>query len=288
MWQYWQTFIRPLCDILQPESIVEVGSLSGMNTDNLVEYCRAQSVAFHVIDPAPLDVDIVHKQLGEVGRLHHDISLAVLDKLPADLFLLDGDHNWYTVLHELRAISRCAEKAGRPYPVVCLHDIGWPYGRRDLYYAPERIPHEFRQPYAQRGLEVDEVDLMETGGFNTKHFNAYSEGGPRNGVLTAVEQFVDESDGRFRLLQLPGFHGLGVLYAPGELDADKRARLEQHMDMPEHVRDYIQTLEKERLHLLVIAQEIECVLGGRPGPKLASLVRFGRKIKRLGRNENGQ
>ena len=32
-----------------------------------------------------------------------------------------------------------------------MHDVGWPYGRRDLYYAPEQIPEEFRQPYRRAG-----------------------------------------------------------------------------------------------------------------------------------------
>ncbi len=44
------------------------------------------------------------------------------------------------------------QDAGTPLPVLILHDVGWPYGRRDLYYTPETIPEEFRQPYEQAGM----------------------------------------------------------------------------------------------------------------------------------------
>ena len=40
-------------------------------------------------------------------------------------------------------------------------------------------------------------------------------GAPRNGVLTAVEDFVAESDGRFQLTSLTGLHGLGIVVARG-------------------------------------------------------------------------
>ena len=69
-----------------------------------------------------------------------------------DAALIDGDHNWYTVYNELQLLAEVAREAGAPLPVLIMHDVGWPYGRRDLYYAPEQIPEEFRQPYAQRGM----------------------------------------------------------------------------------------------------------------------------------------
>lgn len=76
-------------------------------------------------------------------RFFRDISHAVLPTLPAmDVALVDGDHNWHTVFHELRMLAETARASLAPLPVLILHDVGWPYGRRDLYYAPERIPEE--------------------------------------------------------------------------------------------------------------------------------------------------
>ena len=68
---------------------------------------------------------------------------------------------------------------------MVLHDVLWPYGRRDLYYAPEQIPEEFRQPYAEQGMRPGTKKLLERGGLNPTMYNALEEGGPRNGVMTA-------------------------------------------------------------------------------------------------------
>ena len=65
-----------------------------------------------------------------------------------DAALIDGDHNWFTVVPRAAdARPRSRERPDRPCPVMILHDVLWPYGRRDLYYEPSRIPDEYRQPY---------------------------------------------------------------------------------------------------------------------------------------------
>ena len=35
----------------------------------------------------------------------------------------------------------------RPLPLLVLHDVGWPYGRRDLYYDPDDIPASTASPW---------------------------------------------------------------------------------------------------------------------------------------------
>src|SRR5262249_53979657 len=142
-------------------------------------------------------------------RFHRDISLNVIDGLPAmDVALVDGDHNWYTVYHELRALRDVARREGTSLPMLVLHDVGWPYARRDLYYAPDRIPAEHRQPYARRGIVRGAEELVDTGGANAENCNAVHEGGPRNGVMTALDDFVTEHDRSVRVVVLPVYHGL--------------------------------------------------------------------------------
>ena len=109
---------------------------------------------------------------------HEALSLDVLPTLePMDAALIDGDHNWYTVYNELRLLADGARRAGAPLPVMIMHDVLWPYGRRDLYYAPEQIPEEFRQPYAQKGMRPGGKKLLERGGLNPTMCNALEEGG---------------------------------------------------------------------------------------------------------------
>ena len=91
--------------------------------------------------------------------------------------------------HELHAIQQRAAELKLAFPLIFLHDIDWPYGRRDLYYDPSTIPAEFRHRYAKKGIAPGRSELLDSGGFNLHLDNATHEGGPRNGVLTAIEDF---------------------------------------------------------------------------------------------------
>ena len=119
--------------------------------------------------------------------------------------IIDGDHNYYTVSEELRMIAERAEGSAT-CRLLIFHDVGWPHARRDTYYAPERIPEQHRQPLAQDAeLAPGEParacrDQLLVGG--------RAGGGPRNGVLTAVEDFMVAHAG-LRLAIVPAFFGLG-------------------------------------------------------------------------------
>jgi hypothetical protein len=54
------------------------------------------------------------------------------------------------------------------------------------------------------------VEGIDPGGLPYRH-PAAREGGPRNGVLTAIEDFVEARDG-LRLAVVPAFFGLGVVW----------------------------------------------------------------------------
>ncbi len=213
MKRFWESLVQPIFESVQPKVVMEVGSYKGENTELLLRYCQANGATLHAIDPLPLfDVAAWQAEFGDHFQFHLAKSLEILRDLPAsDIVLIDGDHNWYTVYHELKQLSEAATKQGRPLPVVLFHDIGWPYARRDLYYDPNDIPPEFRQPFETKGIWPNRSPLHPYG-INYDLANATSEGGPRNGVLTAVEDFVAESDTPLRLLLIDGFHGLGILY----------------------------------------------------------------------------
>jgi hypothetical protein len=137
-------------------------------------------------------------------------SHAALAELPlADAIILDGDHNYYTLSEELRIIAERAAVEKRRLPLLLLHDLGWPHGRRDDYYVPERIPAEHRHPLADGGLYPGEPGSYR-GGVPCAHPAAH-EGGPRNGVLTAIEDFIAARD-MLRLAIVPAFFGLGVMW----------------------------------------------------------------------------
>ncbi len=212
MYPFWDPVVWPLLQAAKARRIVEIGALRGETTVLMLERLGSDA-ELHVIDPVP-EFDPAEHEQRFPGRyiFHRDISHNVLPGLPPmDVALVDGDHNWFTVYHELRLLSETARREGAPLPVLILHDVLWPYGRRDLYYAPERIPEEFRQPNALRGIRPGTKEVLPRGGLNPEHYNALVEGGPRNGVMTALDDFIAEYDRPLRRLVLPVYFGLAIV-----------------------------------------------------------------------------
>lgn len=252
MQRFWEPVIKPLLAATRPRVIVEVGADRGGNTHRLVDWCRAHGAQLHVIDPCPhFDVEAWRAANEDVGILHVDLSLNALDKIPApDTVLIDGDHNYYTVLNELRMLGRC-RSSGTCFPIVLLHDIHWPYGRRDLYYNPETIPAAQRKPYRQLGLRPNEGQPVVEGGFNSHLCNGIYENSLDNGVLTAVEAFRRETNERLSFTAIPGLHGLGIL-SPESLSARPRLMvLLSELEFNHRQRAVLEATESDRLTRLV-------------------------------------
>ncbi len=220
MHRFFESFILPVFQAINPAAIVEVGSEYGYTTERILRYCAENDARLIAIDPAPLfDESAFKLAYGEKFSPRTDLSLNVLPELlDYDIILIDGDHNWYTVYHELLCVEACALKRGR-WPVVLFHDVDWPYARRDLYYVPETIPAEYRHPYSTKGLKPGQSEPVDDGGVNYGISNAAHEGGPKNGVLTAIEDFIEHSETNFRFIVVDGFSGLGILASHETLEA---------------------------------------------------------------------
>ena len=258
MQRFWQTVIEPVLDAVRPGVVVEIGSDQGGNTENLLGFCRWAGATLHVIDPAP-GYDAAKWQRDHEGHLvfHQDLSLNALPQIEFfDAVLIDGDHNWYTVFHELKTIEDLCDGRSREFPLVMLHDIGWPYGRRDLYYDPDTIPEEHRKPHEKKGMLPGVPNLVDEGGLNQHLHNAVLENKPRGGVLTAIEDFLGETDYRLDLTRLPGIHGLAIL-VPARLreeNAELGSFLEDLRFSP-FVSGYVEAVEGARLYEQIRQQE---------------------------------
>ena len=142
MYRFWEILTLPLLDAQKPKVVVEIGSQHGPNTKLLCQFCAENNAVLHTIDPEhTFEVSDILKGHDEVLYMYKDLSL---DALPSihniDAVLIDGDHNWYTMYHELTTLADQAKPDGRPLPMVLFHDASWPYARRDLYYNPATIP----------------------------------------------------------------------------------------------------------------------------------------------------
>jgi len=229
--------------------IVEIGAEHGGMTHLLADFCAQKNGNLIAIDPQPgpgfVEWAAAHRH---VRHISHP-SLEVIDGLCSiDAWLIDGDHNYYTVIHELQAADALARRDGRPMLAI-LHDVGWPCARRDMYYAPERIPQEYRQPHSHNaGVTPDNPGYRTDRGFRGSGNFAWAlqQGGSRNGVLTAIEDFCRGADTPSRRLlyaHVPAVFGLGVLF---DADAPWAAAVTEAVT-PYHDNPLLAKLELNRL-----------------------------------------
>lgn len=199
-------------------NIVEIGAEFGGMSQLLADYAVASDGCLISIDPAPR-AEFVAWANSAPGVTHLPAaSLDVIDKLhDVDAWVIDGDHNYYTVLHELQAADALCQREAKPM-LAFLHDVSWPTARRDMYYAPDRIPAEHRHPHTfDAGTMLDRAELVPGQGFRGGADWAMANhiGGPRNGVLTAVEDFIEAERAKGRELawaHVPAVFGLGILF----------------------------------------------------------------------------
>jgi Methyltransferase domain len=260
MGRHWESVVRPLLAALAGRVLVEVGIAFGVTTRRLLEWATANDAVVHGIDPAPnppLDLDEVEAKYGDRFLFHRALSLDALPKIrDPDFVLIDGDHNWYTVHSELHAIARVASEEGRPLPLTLLHDVDWPYGRRDMYYNPETVPAEHRHEHTRGGLLPGVVEPTGERGLNARFQNALVEGTPRNGVRTAVEDFLAETEMDLLWTSVPGFFGVGIL--ADEKLLERRPAVRDAIDVfhsPEFLEEQCRAIELARLTTLARLME---------------------------------
>ena len=197
-------------DAAGARTVIEVGAFHGKSTRELLDWASADGARVIAIDPAPEPA--LRKLAAERADLElvERTSVEALGELDAEAIILDGDHNYFTLSEELRLISERATASSSRMPLLIFHDIGWPLGRRDAYYAPERIPPEHRQPLANDTYLVPDDPGTVPAGMPFACVAA-REGGPRNGILTAIEAFLRERE-ELGFASVPAFFGIGFIW----------------------------------------------------------------------------
>lgn len=247
----WGTSMAQMSELMLPcldaagaRFVVEVGAFAGDLTRVLVDWAARSGARVGAIDPMPqeplVQLDRERPELELIRRT----SLEALPEIPLpDAIVIDGDHNWFTVSEELRLIGERA--AGADLPLLLFHDVCWPHGRRDDYFDAEQIPAQLRRPVAggDGGLFPGELGIRP-GGLPYPRSAAH-EGGPHNGVLTAIEDFVAGRE-ELRLAVVPAFFGLGVAWHQGAPWAGDIARILDPWDR----NSLISRLEANRVHHL--------------------------------------
>ncbi|MBJ6122129.1 class I SAM-dependent methyltransferase [Sphingomonas mollis] len=239
--------------------VVEIGADLGGMSKKLADQMADVGGSLTSIDPEPAE-EFLRWVIGCRNVRH--IPAPSLEAMPGlanvDAWVIDGDHNYYTVRNELAIADQIGQRDGKPLLAI-LHDVSWPCARRDMYYAPKRIPAEWRQPYSyEGGVTLDDVELVHGAGFHGQGYFAFAKhsGGPRNGVLTAVEDFVADlrTEGRdVAFALIPAVLGLGVVFDSSAPWAPDLAA----MLLPFHDNRLIARLEENRLRHFLATVELQ-------------------------------
>ncbi len=246
--RFWDSILLRIVEAARARCLVEIGVDTGLLTEKLLAYSAEAGAIVHAIDPQPqIDIAAWCERHGERLVFHQALSLDVLGELrDADAVFIDGDHNWFTVYNELKALEDTKGAAGSIPPLIALHDVDWPYGRRDMYYDPDTIPETYRQPYREVGIALSGSD--PAGRFNTGFNNALDEGGARNGIRTALEDFINESKFEWSQTFIPGFHGLGVVIPNERLEENEALRsVITSLHSADFLDSWTRKLEQERI-----------------------------------------
>lgn len=246
--RFWDIVMKPCLEAINAKNIVEIGSDNGYGTKNLINYCEDNKGTVTSIDPFP-KYDYKQWENEHVGifKLYTDLSLNRLPLLQEyDAILIDGDHNWYTVYNELKIIQNTFNSS--ELPLIFLHDINWPYARRDLYYNPDNIPVGYRQAYDKKGMLPNELNLQDEGGLNDHLNNAIYENNPQNGVLTAIEDFIDQypEKDKINFINIPGFFGMGIIY-----NTEKHKNILNVINNKNFDKNILHKIEMERIDWLI-------------------------------------
>jgi hypothetical protein len=248
----FRELILSLLDLVCAETIVEIGGEDGTFTRELVARCKDRGGSVWCIDPKPSPALVSLCDAESAATLVQEMSVDALPHLKAaDAYLIDGDHNHYTVTRELQAIWA---NAARDAPLVALHDVGWPLADRDLYYAPDKLPSVAVHPYTyDEGVTLDRSGVV-AGGFRGEGAFALarSAGGPANGVRTAIDDFLAERDD-LRLVVVPCVFGLGVMYPASARWTESLERLLA----PYNANPLLERLERNRLALYLKVIELQ-------------------------------
>lgn len=178
--------------------------ISGNQDNNVIKYvlnyCKHNNVLCNVIDFQE-----------EYSKKDSECSFDYLSKLNNyDAIFLNGDANWYVLFNELKNIKQ----NNNEFPLVFICNNMFPYKRRDSYINPNLIPKEYRHEFSKfllynyGGIEIQIYDGL---------FHANEENTPKNGVLTAIEDFIIENS-NINILDIKLVDGTTILYSNNNIN----------------------------------------------------------------------
>lgn len=164
----------------------------------ILEYCNKY-------DASCLSIDSKEKLQGTF--INNNSLNIVSDLKDFDAIFLNDDANWFTVYNELNTIK----SINKEFPLVFICNNIFPNQRRDSYINPKTIPRKFLNNYKKELVLANGIVI------NDGFFHAIDTDTPQNGVLTAIEDFLEENK-FINIMDIHFLNGITILYLNNDIN----------------------------------------------------------------------
>ena len=250
---------RPVLDAVRPRRVVEIGALRGETTDVDARTLGADA-ELHVIDPVPefdpgrartrvprpLHLPPRHQPQRAAappagGRRAHRRRPQLVHRVPR---APDAERDGRETRDSRSRCSSCTTCAGRTAAATCTTRRSASLrssASRTTSGACARIARS-----CSRG-----------GGLNPTMNNAVTEGGERNGVMTALDDFMAEYDRPLRRVVLPIYFGLAIVAEEARLrDDPELAAVLDRLESGEGKHELLELAESVRLQAMLFQHNV--------------------------------
>ena len=232
MFNFFELCIIPtFLSRFEVENVLAIGLSNELLMNEIISYCINNNYSLSSIDSK---INI-HDLISEIDDLNGDYlkenikhfkddSLNILPNLESfDAIFINDDPNWYTVYNELNLIK----KNNPDFPLVFVCNNKYPNKRRDSYIDPNKIPKEYKNeccndlPVIYKEGDETKQTMIKDGFCHAIHQDT-----PKNGVLTAIEDFLNENFS-LKILDINPFEGITLIY---ESSQDANIKIESILE----------------------------------------------------------
>ena len=221
----WNDLMRPLLEEIKAKNIVEAGIDLGINTINILEYCIDNNAHLTAMDPLPkFDIDEYKSKYGDRFEIYTELISDKLIRLKDyDAIFINGYRNHDTTYNELKIIEKSFKT--KKFPIILL-------------IVPPN--NELVTTIEQNSLLGNQLEI------NNRVVNDQMS---INGILKAVDDFIDESNLELSFEYINTINGLGILYVNNKNIDNMVKKLIGNLDL-------MSILENERIELNIRGNDL--------------------------------
>lgn len=244
--------IHQILKLINPQSIVQIGIGAGSLSEKLLTWIEKHNGQLICIDLYSWNDQIKQKLDSPNLEFFEELSLDVLPTLSAaDLYIINGDPNYFTLSNELKIIWEACQASEKPF-LALVYGTSWPFDQRDAYSNPSMLPISNIHPYTWiQGVVPDYPETLSDGyKVDTLAF-AIHAGEKQNGLLNAIWDFTEDKKEMLGMIKIPLFFGVTVIFSKGGKWSQKLTDLVKNykdhdltVSMEENFQDIVLELSK--------------------------------------------